>query len=68
MRQTDVDTLMIRTQSRVRVRVWVMVFSGVVNIGAEQRHSDTEIAIALTLQHTLHLGIDMEACSHPIGS
>ena len=24
-RQTDVDTLMIRTQSRVRVRVWVRV-------------------------------------------
>ena len=29
---------------------------------------DTEIATALTLQHTLHLGADMEACSHPIGS
>ena len=25
IRQTDVDTLMIRTQSRVRVRVWVWV-------------------------------------------
>ena len=25
IRQTDVDTLMIRTQSRVRVRVWVRV-------------------------------------------
>ena len=25
IRQTDIDTLMIRTQSRVRVRVWVRV-------------------------------------------
>ena len=32
---------------------YVMVFSGVVNIGAEQLHSDTEIATALTFQHTL---------------
>ena len=47
---------------------YFMVFSGVVNIGAEQLHSDTEIATALTLHLTLHLGIDMEACSHPIGS
>ena len=47
---------------------YVMIFSGVVNIGAEQLHSDTEIATALTLQHTLHLRIDMKACSHRIGS
>ena len=47
---------------------YVMVFSGVVNIGAEQLHSDTEIATALTLHHTLHLRIDMEASSHPIGN
>ena len=49
--------------------IWyVMIFSGVVNIGAEQLHSDTEIATALTLHDTLHLRIDMEACSHPMGS
>ena len=47
---------------------YVMIFSGVVNIGAEQLHSKTEIATALTLHHTLHLIIDVEACSHPIGS
>ena len=47
---------------------YVMIFSGVVNIGAEQLHSKTEIATALTLHHTFHLIIDKEACSHPIGS
>ena len=43
-------------------KMWQSTF----NIGAEQLHSDTEIATALTLQHTLHLRIEMEACSHPI--
>ena len=44
---------------------YVMVFSGAVNIGGEQLQSDTEIATALNLQHTLHLRIDMDACSYP---
>ena len=32
IRQTDVDTLMIRTQSRVRVRVWVRVRVRVIHL------------------------------------
>ena len=47
---------------------YVMIFSGVVNIGAEKLHSKTEIATELILHHTLHLIIDVETCSHPIES
>ena len=52
IRQTDVDTLMIRTQSRVRVRVWVRVWVRVIYLHQTSVYHQIRGGVGVRVMHS----------------